>query len=72
MVRLLLKIKNIILGNWRNFTGYMTDETKRRRQICNSCSSNIKIMGTRVCSQCGCPIDSKTTIDSEKCLMNKW
>ena len=28
---LFLKLRNIIVGNWRNLTGYTSDETKRRR-----------------------------------------
>lgn len=72
MVKFFIKLRNIIVGNWRAFTGYTSDETKRRRQICKTCEHNVKIMGTRVCDCCGCPIDSKTTIESEKCLMNKW
>ena len=72
MVKILLKIKNIIVGNWRNLTGYISDETKRRRQICKSCEHNIKFSGARICDLCGCIINSKTTIESEKCLMNKW
>ena len=31
MKRLFLKLKNIIIGNWRNLTGYKSDETERRR-----------------------------------------
>ena len=31
MKNLFLKIRNIIVGNWRNLTGYTSDETKRRR-----------------------------------------
>ena len=69
---LFIKLRNIIVGNWRNLTGYTSDETKRRRQICKSCSSNIKYAGVRICEHCGCPIKSKTTVESEKCLMNKW
>ena len=71
-MNLFLKIRNIIVGNWRNLTGYTSDETKRRRYICKHCSDNIKVMGVKVCSHCGCPIKSKTTVESEKCLMNKW
>lgn len=71
-MKLLRKIINIIVGNWRNLVGYTTDETKRRRQICKHCNENIKAMGIHICSQCGCPIKSKTTVESEKCLMNKW
>ena len=66
------KIKNIIIGNWRNATGYQSDTTKLRRQICKRCSHNVKFAGTRICDLCGCIIDSKTTVESEKCLMNKW
>ena len=72
MVKIINKIKNIIIGNWRNLTGYTTDEVRRRRQICNACFSNVSYMGVRVCEHCGCPIKSKTTVESEKCLMNKW
>ena len=71
-MNLFIKLRNIIVGNWRNFTGYTSDETKHRRQICKHCSENIKYMGVRICSRCGCPIKSKTTVESEKCLMNKW
>lgn len=69
---LFLKIKNIIVGNWRNLTGYTTDETKRRRSICKTCEYKTKIFGSQVCSQCGCIIKSKTAVESEKCLMSKW
>ena len=72
MVKLFLKLRNIIVGNWRNLTGYTTDKVNKRRLICKSCSFNIKMMGTRICSQCGCLIESKTAVESEKCLMNKW
>jgi hypothetical protein len=66
------KIKNIILGNWRNLIGYTTDEIKRRRKICKTCASNVKYMGTRICSECGCIIKAKTTVEDEKCYLNKW
>ena len=69
---LFLKVRNIIVGNYRNLIGYTSDETKRRRQICKTCVHNIKYAGIHVCDQCGCPIKSKTTVESEKCLMNKW
>lgn len=70
--KIINKIKNIIIGNWRNITGFQSDETIRRRQICKTCEHNIKFGGTRICDQCGCIIKAKTTIESEKCLMNKW
>ena len=71
-MNLFLKIRNIIVGNWRNLIGYTTDETNKRRQICKTCEHNIKFGGTRICDLCGCIIKSKTTVESEKCLMNKW
>jgi len=69
---LFLKIKNIIVGNWRNLTGYTSDETKRRRSICKTCEHNVRIWDSSICDQCGCFINSKTAVESEKCLMNKW
>ena len=72
VISFLKKLRNIIIGNWRNLTGYQSDEMKRRLDICKSCEHNIKYMGSKICDQCGCIIDSKTTIESEKCLMNKW
>jgi len=71
-MNLFLKLRNIIVGNWRNLTGYTTDEVKRRRSICKHCTSNIKYMGTRICSECGCIIKSKTAVENEKCYLNKW
>lgn len=72
MKNVLNKILNIIVGNWRNITGYKSDEQKRRIKICKTCEHNIKFAGTRICDQCGCIIKSKASVESEKCLMNKW
>lgn len=72
MMNLFLKIRNIIVGNWRNLTGYTSDEVKHKRYICSMCPHNIKYMKIHVCDQCGCPIKSKTTVENEKCLLNKW
>ena len=72
VIKFFLKIKNIIIGNWRNLIGFQSDETKRRRQICKSCDKNVKFMNTRVCSLCGCVIKAKTTVENEKCYLNKW
>ena len=71
-MNLFLKIRNIIVGNWRNITGYTSDETRRRRQICKTCRHNIKYGKARICSLCGCIIKAKTTIENEKCYINKW
>lgn len=66
------KIKNIIIGNWRNLSGYQSDFQKQRLKICKKCPYNIKYMGTRVCSICGCIIKSKASVENEKCYINKW
>ena len=71
-MNLFIKLRNIIIGNWRNLTGYQSDVTKRRIDICNKCEHKIKYFGSYVCDQCGCIIKSKASVDSEKCLMNKW
>jgi hypothetical protein len=72
MVKIFSKLKNIIVGNWRNLRGYTSDEQIRRLKICKSCEHNIKYMGIRICEQCGCILKSKASIVEEKCLMNKW
>ena len=71
-MNIFLKLRNIIIGNWRNLTGYTSDETKRRRQICKSCEHHIKFVNTRICELCGCIIKSKTAVEQEKCLNGKW
>lgn len=66
------KIKNIILGNWRSLTGYTSKFQVKRLKICKNCECNVKFMGKRICNQCGCFIKAKTSIEDEKCLLNKW
>ena len=72
MKNLFLKLRNIIVGNWRNLTGYTSDEQIKRLKICKSCEHNSKYMNMRICDMCGCVLKSKASIHSEKCLMNKW
>ena len=50
----------------------LSDEQKRRLDICNRCEHKIKYMGSYICDQCGCILKSKASVESEKCLMNKW
>ena len=71
-MNLFTKLYNIIVGNWRNLTGYTSDEQKRRLDISNKREHKIKYMGSYICDQCGCILKSKASVDSEKCLMNKW
>ena len=66
------KLFNILVGNWRNLIGYKSDEQQRRLDICRSCEHNVEFMGTRICDVCGCILKSKASVESEKCLMNKW
>lgn len=65
-------IKRVIKGNWRNLIGYETKESKRRYEICKTCEHNIRFSGVRLCELCGCPLKSKTKVEEEKCLINKW
>jgi hypothetical protein len=69
---LFLKLRNIIVGNWRNLTSYHSDQMKKRLDICNTCECNIEYLNTRICKLCGCILKSKASVESEKCLMNKW
>ena len=66
------KLINILIGTYRNLIGYKTDEIERRRCICKECEHNEQFLNTRICNLCGCIIDSKTAVEEEKCLMNKW
>ena len=66
------KIKNIIIGNWRNITGYEDEESKKRLEICNSCDKIITVHGSKKSGMCGCFIKAKTKVKSEKCELNKW
>lgn len=72
VMKLFLKLRNIIIGSYRNIIGYQSDEQKRRLDICNRCEHKIKYMGAYICDQCGCVLKSKASVESEKCLMNKW
>ena len=70
-------IKLIIQGWWNWFLDCISDLKYKkyfddRLNICKNCEHNIKYMGARICDQCGCIIKSKASIESEKCLMNKW
>lgn len=68
----MVKLWNIILGTWRNITGYKTEETKRRLSICKSCEHKIRFMKSDICDMCGCILKSKTAVENEKCNLNKW
>ena len=50
----------------------ITNETIDRRNICNKCDNILNLEGALFCSICGCCIKLKTTVDAEKCPLNKW
>ena len=66
------KLRNIIVGNWRNLTGYTSDEQKRRLDICNRCEHKMKYMGSYICDQCGCIVSVKMKNMTNHCVAGKW
>jgi len=74
MIKLLKKIKNIFVGNFKRIKGEeLSDEGKRRLNICIQCEDKIKISRNEyVCKHCGCPIKSKNFVLDEECYLNKW
>jgi len=73
MIKLLKKIKNIFVGNFKRIKGEeLSDEGKRRLNICIQCEDKIKISRNEyVCKHCGCPIKSKNFVLDEECYLNK-
>lgn len=73
MIKLLKKIKNIFIGNFKRIKGEeLSDEGKRRLNICMQCEDKIKISRNEyVCKHCGCPIKSKNFVLDEECYLNK-
>lgn len=74
MIKLLKKIKNIFIGNFKRIKGEeLSDEGKRRLNICMQCEDKIKISRNEyICKHCGCPIKSKNFVLDEECYLNKW
>ena len=73
MIKLLKKIINIFVGNFKRIKGEeLSDEGKRRLNICIQCEDKIKISRNEyVCKHCGCPIKSKNFVLDEECYLNK-
>lgn len=66
------KIRNIIIGTFRNIFNIEKDYAQRRYEICKQCEFiDSSILG-EYCSKCGCLIKSKIKVKNEKCLMKKW
>ena len=64
---------NIFVGNFKRIKGEeLSDEGKRRLNICIQCEDKIKISRNEyVCKHCGCPIKSKNFVLDEECYLNK-
>jgi len=73
MIRIIKKIRNIIIGTWNNVFHRNNEIAEKRLKICYACdkcftlSKNIKI-----CTLCGCVLESKARVDNEKCELNLW
>jgi hypothetical protein len=46
--------------------------SKQRAEICGACDKQVLKYNVRICSECSCPIWSKTKIKSATCPLNKW
>lgn len=67
------KVVNIITGWYRKLFKKNTELSKKRIEICNKCSHNIKLTkNIHICDLCGCEIVAKSLVESEKCLNDKW
>ena len=72
MVRVLRKIRNIILGTYRNVFNKNQDLATLRLRYCNKCEHRMMFMGQYICDQCGCIIESKVRVEDEHCMIDKW
>ena len=67
------KMVNIIVGTLNNVFHYNKEVSNSRLIICKDCPYH-KVLWKfgSICKQCGCVLESKTTVTYEKCPMNKW
>lgn len=73
MVNVFRKIKNILIGTYRNIFKINKDYVPERMRICDACEHNKCLMkNITYCEMCGCVIDSKVRVKDEKCSINKW
>ena len=63
-----MKYINFIKGYLYHFLGINTKLSNERKEFCNNCSFNIN----NKCSACGCWIDAKTRLKTQKCPKNIW
>ena len=45
---------------------------KKRRKICNGCDKKKSLLGVAACSECNCPLKTKTLYVSYTCPLEKW
>ena len=72
MVRLFRKIRNIIIGTYRNIFNKNQDLATQRLKHCNKCEHKMFFMGQYICDQCGCILESKVRVEDEHCMIDKW
>lgn len=72
MVRILKKIRNIIIGTYRNIFNKNQDMATIRLKYCNKCEHRILFMKQYICDQCGCILESKVRVEDEHCMIDKW
>ena len=72
MVSVLRKVRNIIIGTYRNIFNKNQDLATQRLKYCNKCEHRMMFMGQYICDQCGCILESKVRVEDEHCIIDKW
>ena len=72
MVSVLRKVRNIIIGTYRNIFNKNQDLATKRLKYCNKCEHRMMFMGQYICDQCGCILESKVRVEDEHCMIDKW
>ena len=72
MVSVLRKVRNIIIGTYRNIFNKNQDLATQRLKYCNKCEHRMMFMGQYICDQCGCILESKVRVEDEHCMIDKW
>ena len=67
-----IKLRNIIVGTYRNIFNKNIDLAIRRLKYCDKCEHKILFMGQYICNQCGCILESKVRVEDEHCIIDKW
>lgn len=72
MATIFRKVRNIIIGTYRNIFNKNQDLATRRLKYCNKCEHRMMFMGQYICDQCGCILESKVRVEDEHCMIDKW